>query len=421
MLKNRIVNNEIEKYIFSENNKILILLWPRQVGKTTIMKYFLNLLLQKENQAIFIDMDIFENYEKINGYEKFINFLVLNWYDKNSKNSFYVFLDEFQKYEDITTILKNIYDNNQNIKIIASGSSSLKIKNNIQESLAWRKRIINIFPLCFEEFLDFKDETELLQNLKNLKNLKWDWLSKILRKYNILLEEFMIFWCYPAVILEKNILEKQKILWDIFDLFVKKDLLEYLKLEKIKLANDIIKYIAVNNWNKIKYDEIARISHTSIQTVKNYLEILKELFILIELKPFFRNKNLELVKIPKWYFLDNWVRNYFIKNFVDLELRTDKWNLFEWFFIWELLKKWTENSILKYWNDKNGREVDVITDKNSFLKAYELKFQKHIKSDDLNWLKAFWNMYEADLNLVNLDRQEKKEKINFITPFSLLE
>jgi hypothetical protein len=42
------------------------------------MKYFLNLLLQKENQAIFIDMDIFENYEKINGYEKFINFLVLN-------------------------------------------------------------------------------------------------------------------------------------------------------------------------------------------------------------------------------------------------------------------------------------------------------------------------------------------------------
>ncbi|MDR1987282.1 MAG: hypothetical protein LBQ24_00460 [Candidatus Peribacteria bacterium] len=36
----------------------------------------------------------------------------------------------------MTTILKNIYDNNQNIKIIASGSSSLKIKNNIQESLA---------------------------------------------------------------------------------------------------------------------------------------------------------------------------------------------------------------------------------------------------------------------------------------------
>ncbi|MDR0282826.1 MAG: AAA family ATPase [Candidatus Peribacteria bacterium] len=52
--------------------------------------------------------------------------------------------------------MKNLYDNHKNIKIVASGSSSLTIKNNIQETLAGRKRIINIFPLNFEEFLLFK-------------------------------------------------------------------------------------------------------------------------------------------------------------------------------------------------------------------------------------------------------------------------
>jgi predicted AAA+ superfamily ATPase len=364
-----------------------------------------------------LDMDIFENYEKIESYDKFINFLVLNWYDKNSKNCFYVFLDEFQKYDNFTKILKNIYDNHSNIKIIASGSSSLSIKNNIQESLAWRKRIINIFPLNFEEFLVFKNEEKLAQNLKNIKKLKWKWLYDTLNNYYKLLEEFMVFWWYPEVVLEKDIKEKQKILASIFDLFIKKDLWEYLKLEKIKIANDILKYIAVNNWNKIKYEEIAKIANISVHIIKNYIEILKELFIFIELKPYFTNKNLELVKIPKIYFIDNWVRNYFIKNFIELEFRQDKWALFEWFFIQELLKKWLEIETIKYWNDKNKREVDVVIDNVTDLEAYELKFQKNVKSDDLTWLKAFKNIYSINWYIVNLDIQESKSWINFILPF----
>lgn len=417
MFKNRVIIWEIEKNIFSQNNKILVLIWPRQVGKTTIMTYFFDMLLKKQEKAVFLDMDIFENYEKIESYDKFINFLVLNWYDKNSKNCFYVFLDEFQKYDNFTKILKNIYDNHSNIKIIASGSSSLSIKNNIQESLAWRKRIINIFPLNFEEFLVFKNEEKLAQNLKNIKKLKWKWLYDTLNNYYKLLEEFMVFWWYPEVVLEKDIKEKQKILASIFDLFIKKDLWEYLKLEKIKIANDILKYIAVNNWNKIKYEEIAKIANISVHIIKNYIEILKELFIFIELKPYFTNKNLELVKIPKIYFIDNWVRNYFIKNFIELEFRQDKWALFEWFFIQELLKKWLEIETIKYWNDKNKREVDVVIDNVTDLEAYELKFQKNVKSDDLTWLKAFKNIYSINWYIVNLDIQESKSWINFILPF----
>jgi predicted AAA+ superfamily ATPase len=297
------------------------------------MKHLLSLLQNKKEKALFLDMDVYENYEKVASYEKFINFLLLNGYDKNAEQYFYVFLDEFQKYEDFTKILKNVYDNHQNIKIIASGSSSLTIKNNIQETLAGRKRIINIFPLNFEEFLLFKEETELLHNLNNIKKLKGRGLSATLNQYYSLLEEFMIFGGYPAIVLENDTLEKQKKLGDIFDLFIKKDLGEYLKLEKVRTINDILKYLAVNNGNKIKYNEIANLTNVALQTVKNYIQILKELFILVELKPYFSNKNLELVKIPKIYFIDTGVRNYFIKNFSSLELRADKGNLFEGFFI----------------------------------------------------------------------------------------
>ena len=419
MIEKRIIFSEVSKNIYSDNNKIIILLWSRQVWKTTIMKYFHSELLWKSSKSIFLDLDIFENYEKINTYDNFINYLIINWYKKENNNFFYIFLDEFQKYKDFTKILKNIYDNNPNIKIIASGSSSLTIKNNIQESLAWRKRIINIFPLNFEEFLLFKKEIKLYENYKNISQLKWDNLFNSLKNYYNLLYEFMIFGWYPAVVLEKNFLEKPKILWDIFDLFIKKDLWEYLKIDKIKIVKDILRYIAINNWWKLKYQSLAEISNTSIHTIKNYIEILKELFIFVELKPYFTNKNLELVKIPKIYFIDNWVRNYFIKNFINLDLRQDAWELFEWFVLWEFIKTGIDLESIKYWNDKNKREVDIVIDNISEITTYEIKFKKIIKSKDLIWLKAFWKEYDKKWNLINLNINEEKEEFNFKLPFNL--
>lgn len=160
-------------------------------------------------------------------------------------------------------------------------------------------------------------------------------------------------------------------------------------------------------------------SNTSIHTIKNYIEILKELFIFVELRPYFTNKSLELVKIPKLYFLDAWVRNYFIRNFNSLDLRKDKWTLFECFFIGELLKKWVDKETIKYWNDKNKREVDIVIDDAEIKNVYELKFQKNIKSDDLIWLGAFEKMYQKKWSLVNLDFQGKRQNYDFILPFTL--
>jgi len=419
MIKNRFIFSEVEHNIYSENNKVVVLLWPRQVWKTTIMKYFVSELEKKMEKVMFLDLDIYKNYEKVENYNKFINYLKINWYDEVDDNYYYVFLDEFQKYKDFTKVLKNIYDNNSNIKIIVSWSSSLTIKNNVSESLAWRKRIINIYPLKFKEFLLFKNEQKLYDNYENISKLKWKWLYSSLENYYVLLYEFMIFGWYPAVVLEDNYVEKQKILADIFDLFIRKDLWEYLKIDKIKVVKDILKFIAINNWWKIRYQEIAEISNVSMHTIKNYIEILKELFLFIELKPYYTNKNLEIVKMPKIYFIDNWVRNYFIKNFIELDLRQDKWELFEWFVLWEFIKIWVDVDSIKYWNDKNKREVDVIIDNISEIIPYEIKFKKIIKSKDLLWLKVFTKKYNVKWNLINLDINSKTETYNFLLSFNL--
>ncbi len=153
MKKRKIFGKLLEE---RENNKIVIILGSRQVGKTTVLKAVYDSL--SENNRLFLDLDVLENFEKISSYSNLINTLKLEGFEQNQKQMFYLFLDEFQRYEDLSMVMKNVYDNHKNIKIYASGSSSLKIREQIQESLAGRKHIYHLYPVDFEEFLWFKED-----------------------------------------------------------------------------------------------------------------------------------------------------------------------------------------------------------------------------------------------------------------------
>jgi uncharacterized protein len=413
ILRRRIFKKLIEH---SKNRKVCLLLGARQTGKTTLLKDVFT-ELSKKNKCLFLDVDILSNYEKVSSFENLLSAIKLNGYDENQKNFFYLFLDEFQKYPLLSKIMKNVYDNLQNVKIYASGSSSMSIKNQAQESLAGRKEIIEIFPLDFEEFLIFKDEAKLAKNLANIKKIKGENLSPSLAEYEIFLEEFLIFGGFPEVVLKKSKKDKISVLTSIFDLYVKKDLLEFLKIEKILNIKKLIEFIAVNNGQKIKYEELAKISSLSFNEIKQYLEILSETFIIKEIRPFFTNKNKELVKIPKLYFIDNGVRNFFVNNFNDLKLRNDAGFLFEGFVLSELIKDKKTN--IKFWNDKNLEEVDFILEQNGKIIPIEVKFKEIIKANDFSGIKNFLKEYKyvKTVFLVNLAKQVKKDKIKFILPY----
>jgi len=401
----------------SKDRKISILLGARQVGKTTLLKALFE-ELSKNNKCLFLDIDILSNYEKVSTYELLLSTIKVSGYDENQKEYFYLFLDEFQKYPPLTKIMKNVYDNLRNIKIYASGSSSLTIKNEIQESLAGRKSITNVYPLDFEEFLWFKQNKKIIDNYQNIRKLKGDNLYNSLKEYNELLKEYMIFGGYPDVVLAQNKEDKMKVLDSIFDLYVKKDLVDYLKISKILEMKKLIEFLAVNNGQKIKYEEISKLTTFTFKEIKNNLEILKETFIIEILKPFYTNKNKEIVKIPKIYFLDNGVRNYFIKNFNEMNIREDSGFLFEGIVLSELIKN---NMVeIKFWQDKNETEVDFILERNG-LTAIEVKYKKELKSNDYNGLKRFKEEYPKtkQLILINLDYQKRTKNIDLILPYSI--
>lgn len=307
--------------------------------------------------------------------------------------------------------MKNIYDNHKNIKIFASGSSSLKIKEQIQESLAGRKKLYHLFPLDFEEFLWFKEKG--ITQLKNTPYLSGDNINMgILSE---LLEEYLIYGGYPEVVLSKN---KKEIFQSIFDLYVKKELVGYLKFGKIIGIKKLIEYLALNNGQKIKYDEAANRCSLKQYEVKEYLEILKETFLIDIIRPFYTNKNKELVKIPKIYFIDNGVRNYFINNFNKLSLRKDSGFLFEGLVFQEFKKNGFEN--IKFWQDKNKHEVDFVLDLISRQIPVEVKFKNKLKHEDFVGLNIFQEEYKNEKQyLINLGSQKKKGKTNIWLPFQI--
>ena len=393
------MKRKLYKELLEEKNskKISIIIGPRQVGKTTLLKQ-----LHEEIGGLYVDFDILENVERFETYTKFINSLRLEGYDE--KKQFNLFIDEFQKYTDLTKILKNVYDNHKNIKIYATGSSSITIKNNIQESLAGRKILHNIYPLDFEEFLTFKEIST--EKLKRLTTFKGE-LPKT--EYKKEIEEFMQYGGYPEVVLKSN---KKEILASIFDTFIKKDLVDYLNIKEILGVKKLIQYLAINNGGKLNITDISQQLNLTREQIENYLEVLEETFIIKRITPFFTNKNKEIVKAYKEYFIDPGVRNYFCNNFNEMDIRNDTGFLFETFVLGEIIKK--SDFEIKFWQDKQKHEVDFIIDKVHKQIGLEVKYKERLKSEDYAGIKHIKEKVKTNY-IVNLIKQDEKH----ILPFSI--
>lgn len=405
----------------ADKDKVSVVLGPRQTGKTTALKFIHETLIGRDKAlGIFLDLDVYSNFEKVSTYENALAAFRLAGYNPQGLKKFYVFLDEFQRYKDLSIIIKNIYDHHKNIKVYATGSSSLAIKHKIQESLAGRKIITHLYPLNFEEFLRFKGREELVQQVRNVPSLEGENLFAATKELYKNLEEFIIFGGYPESALSDKKQAKIEVLKSIFDLYVKKELVEYLKLDKIMEVKKLIQYLAVNNAQKIKYQNIAQIAGLSQKTVKSYIELLKETFLIAEVKPFFTNKNKELVKIPKVYFIDSGVANFFINNFNGFELRRDSPFLFENYVLSELIKGGIDPDTIKFWQDKNQTEVDFLLEASTGLTVIEVKFKQSLASDDLSAFKIFGRDYSGARGfLVNLSCQKAFKKVKALLPYKI--
>ncbi len=169
----RILLKNIQNWL--DKREILILYGARQVGKTTLLKS----LLENPDISLILncELPVVAN--------------VLESKDISAIKALFgrsriIGLDEAQKIVDIGSILKIIYDELPEYKIIATGSSSFDLANKIAEPLTGRNIKFRLFPLSLKET---EEKNNWLWNLSNLN-------------------KFLVFGTYPGIINSKKNISK---------------------------------------------------------------------------------------------------------------------------------------------------------------------------------------------------------------------
>ena len=389
---------------------IILLVGSRQVGKTSLM-HLLKGILGKEGiskeHIFFFDLEDINLLSICNeGPDNFINFLESKGVKRDNK--YFIFLDEIQYLENPSNFLKIIVDHYKNLKLIASGSSSLEIRQKFKDSLAGRKIVFEIFPLDFSEFLIFKgkddlhrllSENNIFSLLNNNKIPDIGQLKFYFRELTDLYEEYVIYGGYPRITLEKDHSKKEAYLQDIYNSYVRKDIKDIIRIDNVSAFNRLIQILALQIGNLVNLNELSRDLGIARETLERYLFLLENTFIIKLFPPFYTNKRKEIVKMPKIFFDDTGLRNLAINNFAGPETRPDKGQLTENAVFSQLTKNLTYQEELFFWRTQSGNEVDFILGKNHPI-PIEMKYQTIHKPQVPSGIRSFIKDYSTEMAIV---------------------
>ncbi|OGF23323.1 ATPase [Candidatus Falkowbacteria bacterium RIFCSPHIGHO2_02_FULL_42_9] len=339
----RKIQDIIEKRLFQ--GKIIIIYGARQVGKTTLVK---ELIKKYGDELSYYSGDDFDVRDKLADKTS----AQLNSFLKNKK---FVVIDEAQRIKNIGLSLKLMIDNNPQIQIIATGSSSFELANKIAEPLTGRVYEYYLYPFSLEEL-------KLLYNDLEIERL---------------LEHFMVYGSYPDVAQSGEAAgEKIKLIAKSYSY---KDMLSFQRLKNPEILEKLLQALALQIGNEVSYNELSGLVGIDKVTVASYIRILEQNFIIFRLRPFSRNLRNELKKLRKIYFYDTGLRNALINNLNPLHLRQDAGGLWENFIISERIKFNSSrglNGNIYFWRTKRGAEIDYLEETNGELSAFEFKWNK---------------------------------------------
>ncbi len=346
---------------FLKANQALIIYGPRRVGKTTLLENFI------KNTTLKYKLDSGDNIriQDLLGSQDFPRILeYAQGYDL-------IVLDEAQYIPNIGMGIKILVDQVPNLKVIATGSSSFDLANQIGEPLTGRKTTLTLYPIA---------QLELASESNN-----YDLKGK--------LEECLVFGSYPQVLTAKTKEEKIRILEELVNSYIFKDILALQKLKGSKTLLDLLKLLAFQVGNEVSLNELAANLSIDVKTVGRYLDLLEKAFIVFRLNAFSRNLRSEVVSKSKYFFFDNGIRNAVISQFNGLDSRNDIGSLWENFLMIERMKKRSYKHIHGYsyfWRTYEQREIDLIEERKGKLFPYEFKWStKNKVFPPKEWILAY--------------------------------
>lgn len=401
----------IKQYLDIKPRKIIAITGFRRVGKTYLLFYLLQKLLQKSDreQEIYINFDD----ERIPEQTEFLTELFPSILQTFKKNPKHVFLDEIQDMPKWSKWLRRVYDNEE-YDLFITGSSSKVSSREIPTELRGRCLELQVFPLSFKEFLRFKN-IEI-----NFDKLKYSEYEKVKVSRN--LNEYLIFGGMPEVVLAEEE-KKIEILQQYYGTVVRRDIVERFKVKNEEGLKAMMRLLLNSKQYSISrlYNTLKSLNYEiGKTTILHYLQYVENSYFMYSI-PIFSYKIKDSLQYPrKVYFIDNG----FITS-ISTRHSKDLGRFYENSVAIEILRRNAQKDTeIYYWSDRKGKEVDFVIKEglqiNKLIQVcYDIGDFDTKKREIEALLKASKDLKCNNLIVItnNYDAVEeiKKQKIQFIS------
>lgn len=354
----RILLSIVEEHL--EGGKAVILIGPRQVGKTTLLE---KITERFKGTLIWMDCDEPDVRQRLTNAT---STELKAW----AGDAVLVVIDEAQRVKNIGLTLKLFTDKIKSVKLLVTGSSSLDIANEINEPLTGRKWEFMLLPISTEEMIQYHGANEEKR----------------------LLTHRLVYGMYPEIINRPG--KEEALLRQLSGSYLYKDIFTFYDIRKPEVLEKLLQSLALQLGSEVNYHELAQLVGTDQATVQRYLDLLEKAFVVFRLPAFSRNVRNELKKSRKVYFYDNGIRNAILNSFKPVDMRTDTGALWENFLVSERVK-WLGNHQYAanrfFWRTTQQQEIDYIEEKDGVLSAFEFKWSPTAR---VSFPKTFLNAYD---------------------------
>ena len=331
------IKNDFDKGI------AIVVMGARQVGKTTLLEQIVD-----RKDVLFLNCD---NHDDRADLENKTSTELRNLVGNHRM----VVIDEAQRVSNIGLTLKMLVDLKLPVQILATGSSSLTLSDEINEPATGRLFEHRLYPLSL---------TELALHTSS-------------REEQRLLEHRMVYGLYPEVVTHPE--DARRILQNLTNNYLYRDLLEYRGVKKPDVLQKLVRALALQVGSEVSYNELSNLIGIDKATVGSYIDLLEKCYVVFRLPSYSRNLRTEIKRGRKIYFHDNGVRNALISNFAPLDMRNDVGVLWENLMMSERVKRnayGQSYAQMYFWRTQQQQELDLVEEMDGRLTAYEFKWKK---------------------------------------------
>ena len=329
--KKRIYDTLLAEHL-AKHRQMALVTGPRQVGKTTTC----------QNHA-----DTYANWDNVDDREQIlagpaslVERLKLN---RLSKTTPAVLFDELHKYPRWKQFLKGFFDTYADqVKIIVTGSSRLDVYRRGGDSLMGRYFLYRMHPFSIAETLnkDLPDSKRIVRPPKKVRVADFDALWK--------------HGGYPEPFLKRDIRFSRR--WQSLRLeqLVREDIRDLTQIQQIGQLETLVRLLANRSAHQLVYGNLAEDVRVSVETVRRWVDVLRNLHLGFLIRPWFKNVSRSLRKEPKWL----------LRDWAAIKDAGDRAETFVGCHLFKAVDGWNDMGLgkfeLGYLRDKERREVDFV-------------------------------------------------------------